>query len=112
MNEIQALGNRLEGILSSYLDCNYNDFGVKSNDYLTKQDWKSPIYFALGYKYAQSKRDADVKREIDYFLGDIFIGQSIEDVIIKYNYYGFLDKDEAYSVVEDIIDNVEKILYM
>lgn len=112
MSKILEFGNKLEGILRSHLSCDYTEFGVKSNDKLTKLDWKSPINFALGYKYTQSKRAADVKNEIDYFLGDVLVGDSIEDGITRYEYYGFSDEHEAYKAVENIIDNVEKILRM
>lgn len=109
-NRALSLGNRLEGILRGFLDCGYNEFGVKSNDNLTKTDWRSPINFALGYKYAQSNRDENIKREIEYFLGNILVGISIGDVINKYEYYGYPNVDTAYEEVEHIIDEFESIL--
>ena len=108
--KVLKYGNKLEGILRSYLNCEYHEFGVKSNDNLTKYDWRSPINFALGYKYAQSNKDENVKRKIEYFLGNVLIGSSISDVVNQYEYYEFSNEDEAYEKVEDIIAEFDKLL--
>ena len=110
MNRNLSYGNRLEGILRSYLNCNYCEFGVKSNNNLTTTDWRSPINFALGYRYAQSNNDEDVKKRIEYFLGDELIGFSIEDITKLYKHYGLSDENEAYKKIENIINELEKIL--
>lgn len=109
-NKVLKYGNKLEGVLRRYLNCGYHEFGVKSNDNLTMKDWRSPINFALGYRYAQSNNDEDVKKEIEYFLGDVLIGNSIDDVIKQLNYWGFKDEDEAYDHIENIINKLEQIL--
>lgn len=33
-NKVLEYGNRLEGILRCYLNCEYHEFGVKANDNL------------------------------------------------------------------------------
>lgn len=104
------IGNRLENILKEFLNCEYNDFGVKSNDNLCNSDWKSPINFALGYRYALSNQDPSVKESIDYFLGNSFIGENIGDVIHEHLYYGLDTKEDAISKVNSIIDELENIL--
>jgi len=109
-DKVLKYGNILEGILRSYLKCGYHEFGVKSNDNLTQYDWRSPINFALGYKYAQSNNDEKVKREIEYFLGNVLIGNSISDVINQYEYDDHSNEDEAYEKVENIIAELDKIL--
>ena len=63
-NKALDLANKLEILLRKYLNCHYTDFGVKANDDLLNRDWKSPINFALGYKYANSTNNQDI---IDYF---------------------------------------------
>ena len=104
--------NCLEGILRGFLDCHYNDFGVKANNSLTSNDWKSPINFALGFKYALSNKNPEVKKAIDNFLGNILIGKNIADIIENYEYQGLKNKDEAYKKIDEIIDEFEKILKM
>lgn len=103
---------KLEGILRGFLECHYGDFGVKANDDLLNQDWKSPINFALGYKYAMSGRNDEVKKEIEYFLGNVLIGKSIADIIKNYENEGLSSEEEAYEKVDEIIDEFEKILKM
>jgi len=112
MNEKSVLSyaNKLEGLLRQYLDCHYTDFGVKANDNLTSGDWKSPVNFALGYRYASSNSDPNVKESIDYFLGNEFQGENIGDIIDKYDYYGFGSVDEAYDYIDKTIESLRKIL--
>ena len=109
-NRMLDLANRLERILCQYLDCHYNDFGVKANDNLTTDDWRSPINFALGHRYACSSNDKDLKEKIDFFLGETLIGDSIGDIIKRHKDFSFPNADEAYSNIERIIDELENIL--
>lgn len=78
MQEGLKIANRLEGILTKYLDCNWSNFGVKANNDLLRYDWKSPINFALGVSY---ERNRYLKNDIDLFLGNTLMYNSIEDVI-------------------------------
>ena len=112
-NMVLEKANRLEGILREFLDCHYIDFGVKANDNLTSNDWKSPINFALGFKYALSNKSPEVKEAIDNFFGFLFVDEkSIGDVIRNYKYQGFKSKYEAYKRIDEIISEFEKILKM
>lgn len=108
--EILSCATELEGILRNYLECNRTEFGVKANDKLRSIDWKSPINFALGVCYANSKKDPKVKEEIDFFLGEELEGQSIADVIENYENYGIVSKDAALEKVKTIIGKLKKIL--
>ncbi|WP_188400209.1 hypothetical protein [Sporomusa sp. GT1] len=110
-NTVLNYANQLEGLLRKYLNCHYTDFGVKANDNLTKSDWKSPINFALGHKYAISNNDPKVKESIDFFLGNDLQGESIGDIIERYEYYGFNNVEDAYKYIKDAIANLEKILF-
>ena len=98
---------KLEGILCEYLDCNCHEFGVKANFDLVNKDWRGPINFALGYKYANSNNDKNMKKEINFFLGDILLGSSISDLVNQYE-----NKDVAYKRIDEIIVEFEKILKM
>lgn len=104
MNDILlSKANTLEGILRTFLDCGYNEFGVKANNKLLKDDWKSPINFALGVLY---ERNPELKSEIQNFLGNIFyVGYSIEDA-----YNQIDDKNEALEYIETVITKLEKLL--
>ncbi len=110
MTKVLELANRLESILKGYLNCGYNDFGVKANGFLDASDWKSAVCFALGDKYASLNRNNDAKQQIDFFLGNIFEGNSIADLIDNYEYYGYKSQEEAYIKVDNIIDEIERIL--
>lgn len=81
--DVLDLANRLEGILRNYLDCGYDEFGVKANGNLDAGDWMQPIAFALGDKYSSSDRDEDLKEQIDYFLGNTLVGKNISDLIFQ-----------------------------
>lgn len=113
-NQNNALyyANKLEGILRRYLGCEYNEFGVKANDKLTRYDWKSPINFALGFCYASSNKDPKVKEDIDYFLGNELEGQSIGDIVDQYDYYGFDSKEAAFEYIDKTIDRLNEILFL
>ncbi len=39
--DVLDLANRLEGILRRYLNCGYDEFGVKANGNLDEGDWGS-----------------------------------------------------------------------
>lgn len=102
-NVLLSKANKLEGILRSFLECNYNEFGVKANNKLLKDDWKSPINFALGVLY---ERKPELKSEIQNFLGNIFyIGYSIEDA-----YNQFDNENESLEYIETVIESLEKLL--
>lgn len=109
-DKITELATTLEGVLRNYLNCHYTDFGIKANDNLINNDWKSPVYFSLGHKYAMSNNSPEIKRKIDDFLGNDFIGKNIKDIIDNYSYYDFEDTTEAYNHIEYIIDSLKKIL--
>lgn len=109
-NDVLGCATRLEGILRKYLNCGYNDFGVKANDNLASVDWKSPINFALGCRYGEQKFNESSKEIIAYFLGNELKGQNIGDLISNYEYYSFDTVDDAYSYVNETIKNLEKIL--
>lgn len=102
--------NELEWLLCDYLDCGRVDFGVKANGCLDSTDWKSPVNFALGHKYAKSNNNPIVKQEIDYFLGNEFQGECIGEIIQRYNYYGFNSPNDAYDYIETTIDRIREIL--
>ena len=110
-NRVLELANKLEGILRKYLECHYTDFGVKANDKLTTYDWKSPINFALGHKYAKSNNSPKVKEAINCFLGNDLEGKSIGDIVENYNDYDFNTENEAYDYIERTIDILNKILF-
>lgn len=107
----QELSNQLESMLKKFLNCYYNDFGVKSQR-LFQNDWKSPINFVLGYKYAVDRRQ-EVKNDISYFLGNTFIGENINDLIMNFEKYGFKSKNEVIEYIEkEIILELNRILDM
>lgn len=88
------VANKLENILRSYLDCHYNDFGVKANNNLLNIDWKRPINFALGVYYERNK---DFKYKND----------------LKQNIHSFIEKISDYNSVEDVVNAViEEELYL
>ena len=101
-DDITQLDNKLEGVLSKYLQCGSNDFGVKANYNLIKNDWKSPINFALGHKYAMSNNDSSLKSRIEYFLGDSLLGENISDIIQNYEHYALESKEEAYKYIKEL----------
>lgn len=105
-----VLATKLERILSNYLKCEFNDFGIKANDNLLKYDWKSPVYFALGYKYGKSNNAPKVKEIIDNFR-EIFIGDNLIDAIEEFKSNNLNSTDEeAYQKIENIINELQKIL--
>lgn len=108
-NRALNLARRLEEILRRTLSCHYTEFEVKANDDLLN-DWKSPINFALGYCYAKTNDDPDVKNRITDFLGNDFIGEGINDVIVRFEWHGLKSEEDAYKKIESIIDEVESIL--
>lgn len=108
---VSNFASKLEGILRRYLKCGYNDFGVKANDKLSGIDWKSPINFALGHRYAASNDDPAVRERIEYFLGDELQGQSIGDVVRQYEYYGFDSQEAAFVYIDETIKKIEEILF-
>ena len=110
-NKVLELANKLEGILRKYLDCHYTDFGIKANGNLTTYDWKSPINFALGHKYAKSNNSPEVKEAIDYFLGNDLEGKSIGDIVEHYEYYDFKTENDAYAYIENTINHLNEILF-
>lgn len=110
-NSVSHFASKLEGILRRYLNCGYNDFGVKANDSLSKTDWKSPINFALGHRYASSNDDPTIKENIDYFLGNELQGHSIGDVVEQYEYYGFDSREAAFEYIDETIKKIEKLLF-
>ena len=104
------LAQSLEGILRKHLKCHYLDFGIKANDNLLRDDWKSPVNFALGHRYALSHNDEKVKEDINDFLGDKFIGQHIMDVVDNYEDYGLNSPEEAVERVREIINEIRDLL--
>ena len=110
MEDLAILAQRLEGILRNHLGCHYTDFGVKGNDNLLKYDWKSPVNFALGHRYALSDHDIKVKDDINDFLGNRFIGQHIMDVVDNYEYHGLNSREEAGERVETLINEIKELL--
>lgn len=107
---ILNLATQLEGILCKALHCHRTNFAVQANDNLTKYDWKSPIYFALGHEYALSKNDENLKARIDDFLGNVFKGNSIEDLVLNYKFYDFSSENDAFCYVEETINWLRDIL--
>lgn len=110
-NKVLEYANKLEHILCHYLECDYTEFGVKANDNLNRYNWQSPINFALGYRYASSNKDPKVKADIDYFLGNVLEGQSIGDVVEKYEYYGYDSPEAAFEYIDKTIEQLRKILF-
>lgn len=108
--DVLDLANRLEGILRRYLNCGYDEFGVKANGNLNEGDWGQPIAFALGDKYAASGRNEDLREQIDYFLGNTLEGKNISDLVSEYEYYGYNNQKEAFDKANEIIDEVERLL--
>ena len=109
-NKYANKANVLEGILRSYLQCHYLDFHVKSNDYISDRDWRTAIIFALGFCYAKSDRNADVKDKINTFIGETFVGNSIADLVNNHESYGFNSDEEAFECVDSIINELKGIL--
>ena len=107
---VRGYANELEGVLRNYLNCHYTEFGVKANGNLDSSDWKSPVNFALGYKYAESNNDPAIKQEIDYFLGNDFYGENMGDIVGRYNYYNFNSENDACNYIKRTIDNIKRIL--
>lgn len=110
MSNIRNHGNELETILRNYLKCNYPEFKVKSNGYLQDNDWQSSIIFALGVKYGESNRSEEMKTTINSFICNDLQGTCMDDIINRYDYYGFSTKDEAYEYIDEIIKKVKEIL--
>lgn len=110
MSDIMAFAIRLESLLRNYLNCDYTEFGVKANDRLSSIDWRTPIAFALGYRYGQSNFDSEVKETIDFFLGNEFWGNNISDIITNFSEYGFASQEDAYDYVEGTINRLSEIL--
>jgi hypothetical protein len=100
--------NKLEGILRSYLNCHYNDFGVKANNNLLN-DWRSPVKFALGVFYGESNRSQAAKDKIDNFV-DYFEGQGIDDLAARYEYYDFESQAAVYEYVDKKIEELAVLL--
>ena len=107
-----SLANRLETILTKYLDCHYGNFGVKANGYLDDYDWKSAIYFALGCKYGESNKDSKLKDIIDSFLGNTLKGKNMQDLVNNYEDYSFNSREEAFLYIENTIKKFQEILNM
>ena len=110
-NDVLHYATKLENILRQYLNCGYNDFGVKANGKLADKDWRSSINFALGCRYGSSNQDPKVKEDIDYFLGNELEGQSIGDIVEQYEYYGFDTKEAAFEYIDKTIERLREILY-
>lgn len=110
MDNISLYAMKLESILRDYLKCGYNDFRVKANDWLKDTDWSSAVYFALGCKYGELGKSEEVKEKIDYFLGNDFWGDSITDIVINFNSYGFVSKESAYEYINNTINKIDKLL--
>ena len=110
MFEILERANKLERVLRDYLQCNYTDFGVKANGRLDTQDWLSPVNFALGFKYAESGSNSDVKEWINDFLGNRFYGLNMNDLVSNFDEYGFKTKEKALEYIDDIIEELTRIL--
>ncbi|EHO79962.1 hypothetical protein [Fusobacterium ulcerans] len=111
MNNTLEYANRLEELLCRYLKCSFEDFGIKANNNLLIHDWKSPINFALGYAYAASGNNKELKMKIDYFLGNILKGESIEKLIENYEYHGYTCEEDAFNYINSTIEALEKILF-
>ena len=60
-------------------------------------------------KYGKSNNDPKVKETIDNFL-EIFTGNSINDIVKNFEYYNLNSTKEAYQKIEDIINELEKVL--
>lgn len=110
MNNVLMYANLLEGILTKYLDCHWGNFGVKANGCLDNGDWRSPINFALGYKYAESGRNKKIKDEIENFTGNILKGKNMEEIVQNYEQFGYSSEKEAYKYLEEAIKKLDKIL--
>ena len=98
----EILANKLEMILRKFLDCNYLEFGVKANDNLLKNDWKSPINFSLGVLYGKKP---ELKDEINNFICNLLIANSIMDFVSQYE-----NRGEALFELEKLIIKLEKLL--
>ena len=109
-NKYADKANALEGILRNYLKCHYLDFYVNANDYLSDVDWRTAIIFALGFCYAKSDSNADVKDKINTFIGETLIGNSIADLVNNHERYEFNSDEEAFERVDSIIDELQGIL--
>lgn len=109
LNTIRNCANKLEVVLKNYLNCNFSEFGIKSNGCLDKTDWKSPINFALGYKYAESNKNPKIKDEIENFLYTLK-GSNIQEIIYKHEQFDFSSKEEAVEYVLNTINKLENIL--
>lgn len=110
-NKVVSYANELEYMLREFLECDYDEFGVKANDNLICDDWQSPINFALGFRYALSNKDPKVKENIDYFLGNELYGESIGDVVEQYEFYGFESQEEAYRYIDATLKDLRNILF-
>ena len=98
----ELLANELERILRIFLDCNYLEFGVKANDNLLKNDWKSPINFSLDVLYGKKP---ELKDEINNFICNLLTAKSITDFVSQYE-----NRQEALSDLEELIRKLEKLL--
>ena len=109
-NIVLELSIRLEGVLRTYLHCEYSDFGVKANGNIDSGTWKNPIWFALGHRLGKSGNDEKLKNEIDFFLDNELIGKNIGSIINDYAQEGFDSREEAIEEVERLIDEIERLL--
>lgn len=108
-NELLSRAQKLESILRDTLRCNYGDFGIKANNNLLSKDWKTPISFVLGYKFANSD-NSDIHSKISYFMGNLLTGENIRDFYDNYQKYGYNSQSEALTGIDDIIKEIDNIL--
>ena len=108
-NKLLNYANELEGLLRNYLHCDYTEFGVKANNNLI-EDWKSPISFALGYKLSESGNAQDIRTDIDSFLGNQIYAGSMQEIINKYEEYGFDSTDDADVYIQETINELRCLL--
>ena len=88
-NKLMNYANELEGLLRNYLHCDYTEFGVK---------------------VSESGNAQDIRTDIDSFLGNQIYAGSMQEIINKYEEYGFDSTDDAYVYIQETINELRCLL--
>ena len=100
----KELAYRLELILRNYLNTGRFEFNISSDD--LQVEWRTPIYFTLGFYYSQNEEKG---RYIDDFLRHLK-GSSINDLLNNPTEWDFQTSQQASEYIESVINELNKLL--